>query len=70
MLRKFEVSALITFLGLSSLLFADQITLKNGDRLTGTVVKSKRWSCTPTQPETSLFSLRRSRRSRPTSSCT
>jgi putative salt-induced outer membrane protein YdiY len=28
------------FLGLSSALFADQITLKNGDRLTGTVVKS------------------------------
>ncbi len=32
--------ALIMFLGLSSALFADQITLKNGDRLTGTVVKS------------------------------
>jgi putative salt-induced outer membrane protein YdiY len=31
---------LIAFLGLSSALFADQITLKNGDRLTGTVVKS------------------------------
>lgn len=40
MLRKFGVFALIAFLGLSSALFADQITLKNGDRLTGTVVKS------------------------------
>ena len=28
------------FLALSSALFADQVTLKNGDRLTGTVVKS------------------------------
>src|SRR5580700_9908508 len=28
------------FLGLASAAFADQITLKNGDRLTGTVVKS------------------------------
>ncbi len=40
MLRKFEVVALIAFLGLSTAGFADQITLKNGDRLTGTVVKS------------------------------
>ncbi len=40
MLRKVGVFALIAFLGLSSTLFADQITLKNGDRLTGTVVKS------------------------------
>jgi len=32
--------AFISFLGLSSALFADQITLKNGDRLTGSVVKS------------------------------
>src|ERR1700687_4635335 len=31
---------LIAFLGLASLGFADQITLKNGDRLSGTVVKS------------------------------
>ncbi len=31
---------LISFLGLSAASFADQITLKNGDRLTGTVVKS------------------------------
>ena len=40
MLRRFEVFALIALLGLSSTLFADQVTLKNGDRLTGTVVKS------------------------------
>jgi len=39
-LRKVEAFALIAFLGVSSGLFADQITLKNGDRLTGTVVKS------------------------------
>jgi len=31
---------LIALFGLSSALFADQVTLKNGDRLTGTVVKS------------------------------
>lgn len=40
MLRRFQLLALITLLGLSSALFADQVTLKNGDRLTGTVVKS------------------------------
>lgn len=40
MLRKLEVVALIVFLGLAPAVFADQITLKNGDRLTGTVVKS------------------------------
>ena len=40
MLRRFEVFALIAFLGLASSLFGDQVTLKNGDRLTGTVVKS------------------------------
>lgn len=40
MLRKFLVLALIALFGLSSALFADQVTLKNGDRLTGTVVKS------------------------------
>lgn len=40
MLRKLELSALIVFLGLASAVFADQITLKNGDHLTGTVVKS------------------------------
>jgi len=39
-LRKIEVAALILFLGLAPSVFADQITLKNGDRLTGTVVKS------------------------------
>jgi putative salt-induced outer membrane protein YdiY len=39
-LRKLEVLALTAFFGLSSALFADQVTLKNGDRLTGTVVKS------------------------------
>jgi len=39
-LRKIELVALIVFVGLCSSLFADQITLKNGDRLTGTVVKS------------------------------
>jgi len=38
--RKFGVFTLIALLGLSSASFADQITLKNGDRLTGTVVKS------------------------------
>ena len=40
MLRRFECLTLIAFLGLSLSSFADQITLKNGDRLTGTVVKS------------------------------
>ena len=40
MLRKFELLSLIVFLALSSALFADQVTLKNGDHLTGTVVKS------------------------------
>lgn len=40
MLRKVEVLTLIAFFGLSSFLFADQISLKNGDRLTGTIVKS------------------------------
>jgi putative salt-induced outer membrane protein YdiY len=39
-LRKLQVFTLIAFLGLSAASFADQITLKNGDRLTGTVVKS------------------------------
>lgn len=38
MLRKFEL--LIALLGVSTALFGDQVTLKNGDRLTGTVVKS------------------------------
>lgn len=41
MLRRLELClTLIVLLGFSSALFADQITLKNGDRLTGTVVKS------------------------------
>jgi len=39
-LRKVSFIALITFLGLTTAASADQITLKNGDRLTGTVVKS------------------------------
>jgi putative salt-induced outer membrane protein len=38
--RRFELFALITLFALSSPLFADQVTLKNGDHLTGTVVKS------------------------------
>jgi putative salt-induced outer membrane protein YdiY len=38
-LRKFELFSLAAFLGLSLTSFADQITLKNGDRLTGSVVK-------------------------------
>ena len=40
MLRRLEAFTLIALLGLSSALFADQVTLKNGDRLTGTIVKS------------------------------
>lgn len=40
MLRKTAFIALIAFLGLASAVFADQITLKNGDHLSGTVVKS------------------------------
>jgi putative salt-induced outer membrane protein len=39
-LRKIKFVALVMFLGLTSAVFADQITLKNGDHLTGTVVKS------------------------------
>jgi putative salt-induced outer membrane protein YdiY len=38
--RKFVILALIALIGLSSALLADQVTLKNGDRLTGTIVKS------------------------------
>jgi putative salt-induced outer membrane protein YdiY len=38
--RKVEIIILASFLALASAAFADQITLKNGDRLTGTVVKS------------------------------
>ncbi len=40
MLRTFQVLALTTLFAFSSALFADQVTLKNGDRITGTVVKS------------------------------
>ena len=40
MLRKLKFVALIAFFGLASAGFADQITLKNGDHLTGTIVKS------------------------------
>lgn len=40
MLRKNEVLTLTVFLCFCASCFADQITLKNGDRLTGTVVKS------------------------------
>ena len=40
MLRKLVLLSLTALLGFSSLLFADQVTLKNGDRLTGSVVKS------------------------------
>ncbi len=39
-MRKVEFVALVVFLGLASAVFADQITLKNGDHLSGTVVKS------------------------------
>lgn len=39
MLRKYELLTLMAFLGWSLAASADQITLKNGDRLTGTVVK-------------------------------
>jgi putative salt-induced outer membrane protein YdiY len=38
-LRKSQVLAVLAFFVSASSLFADQITLKNGDRLTGTVVK-------------------------------
>ena len=40
MLRKLELFSLLAFLGLASAVFADQITLKNGDHLSGTIVKS------------------------------
>lgn len=39
-MRHLKVFALLLFFALSSTLFADQVTLKNGDRLTGTIVKS------------------------------
>ncbi len=40
MLRKFKCSVLILFLVFAVSAFADQITLKNGDHLTGKIVKS------------------------------
>lgn len=39
MLRKKELCALVVLLVLAPLVFADQITLKNGDRLSGKIVK-------------------------------
>jgi putative salt-induced outer membrane protein len=39
-MRKVEFIALIILLALASAVFADQITLKNGDHLSGTIVKS------------------------------
>jgi len=39
-MRKLQVLALLSIFGLSSLLFADQVVLSNGDRLTGTITKS------------------------------
>jgi putative salt-induced outer membrane protein YdiY len=39
-LRKIKVVALVVLLGIAPSLFADQVTLKNGDRLSGTIVKS------------------------------
>jgi putative salt-induced outer membrane protein YdiY len=39
-LRKVQIIPLIVFVAFASAAFADQITLKNGDRLTGTIVKS------------------------------
>lgn len=38
--RNFYVLAVIALFSFSTIVFADQVTLKNGDRLTGTVVKS------------------------------
>jgi putative salt-induced outer membrane protein len=40
LLRKIEVLAPIALLAFSTTLFADQVSLKNGDRVTGTIVKS------------------------------
>jgi len=39
-LRKLELCVFILFLAFAPSIFADQITLKNGDRLTGKIVKS------------------------------
>ncbi len=40
MLRKVNFTILVVFLALAPAVFADQITLKNGDRLSGKIVKS------------------------------
>ena len=40
MLRKNKLFALVMLLGIAPAMLADQITLKNGDRLTGKIVKS------------------------------
>lgn len=39
-MRKVQLLAWLSFFCLNSLLFADQVTLTNGDRLTGTITKS------------------------------
>ena len=39
-MRKLQLLALLSVFGLRSLLFADQVVLRNGDRLTGTITKS------------------------------
>jgi putative salt-induced outer membrane protein len=39
-MRKLQLWAFLSVIGMSSLLFADQLVLSNGDRLTGTVTKS------------------------------
>ena len=39
-MRKLQLWVLLSVLGLSSLLFADQVILSNGDRLTGSITKS------------------------------
>jgi putative salt-induced outer membrane protein YdiY len=39
-MRKLRLLAVLSVFGLSSLLFADQVVLTNGDRLTGTITKS------------------------------
>ena len=39
-MRRFQLFTLVVVFGMSSALLADQVTLKNGDRFTGKVVKS------------------------------
>jgi putative salt-induced outer membrane protein len=39
-MRKLQMLAFLSIFGLSSLLFADQVVLSNGDRLTGSITKS------------------------------